>query len=277
MDPIDVSPAPRTLHRRAALGLLAGAGAAVLVGCSSDEPVTSAASSSTTQAATGATATTAGGTATTGADTDTCTTIPEETAGPFPGDGTNGPDYLTMDGAVRQDIRSSLGSDEPVPGVAVDLRLTIVEAAAGCAPLAGAAVYAWHCDAIGQYSMYADGVEDETFCRGIQVTDDRGELSFTTVFPGCYPGRWPHIHFEVYRSVEDATGGGRPIATSQLAFSAEDSEAVFATAAYGDSARNLSSLSLESDMIFADGYDDQLAATSGNPTDGYTASLTVAV
>ena len=48
----------------------------------------------------------AGAAATTGA---TCAVIPEETAGPFPGDGSNGPNVLTESGVVRSDIRSSFG------------------------------------------------------------------------------------------------------------------------------------------------------------------------
>lgn len=46
---------------------------------------------------------TASGSTTTGA-------IPEETAGPYPGDGTDGPNVLTESGVVRSDIRSSFGS-----------------------------------------------------------------------------------------------------------------------------------------------------------------------
>ncbi len=35
---------------------------------------------------------------------------PQETAGPFPGDGSNGPNVLIEAGIVRSDIRSSFGS-----------------------------------------------------------------------------------------------------------------------------------------------------------------------
>jgi protocatechuate 3,4-dioxygenase beta subunit len=271
-----VPDAGRRMPRRAALQLLVGAGAVALVGCSSDEGTTSAASSTSAVGDPGSTASSAGDTASTAAGA-ACEAIPEETAGPVPGDGTNGPDYLAMDGAVRRDIRSSLSRDEAVAGIPTTIELTVVDTADGCAPLAGAAVYAWHCDAAGRYSMYADGAEDETFCRGVQIADDRGHLSFTTVFPGCYPGRWPHVHLEVFRSVADATGGGRPLATSQLAFPTSACEAAYADDAYTGSAANLGRLSLDSDMVFADGVDDQLAAMSGDGTAGPTAALTVAV
>src|SRR5262245_33798282 len=39
-----------------------------------------------------------------------CSLIPSETAGPYPGDGTNGPNVLTQSGIVRSDIRASFGS-----------------------------------------------------------------------------------------------------------------------------------------------------------------------
>jgi hypothetical protein len=50
------------------------------------------------------------GTASSGAVTgEDCATIPEETAGPYPADGSNGPDVLSQSGIVRADIRSSFG------------------------------------------------------------------------------------------------------------------------------------------------------------------------
>ena len=41
-----------------------------------------------------------------------CTVIPEETGGPFPGDGSNGPDVLTENGVVRKDITVELRRQE---------------------------------------------------------------------------------------------------------------------------------------------------------------------
>ena len=81
----------------------------------------------------------------------------------------------------------------------------------------GVAVYAWHADAQGRYSMYSQGVENENYLRGVQPTDAAGTATFTTVFPGCYDGRWPHIHFEVYRSTAEATSDGQIVRTSQIA------------------------------------------------------------
>lgn len=96
--------------------------------------------------------------------TDCGTTIPEETAGPYPGDGSNGPDVLTQDGIVRSDIRSSFGSSTTTAeGVPLTITLTVVDTSGGCTAMAGAAVYAWHCDRDGNYSMYSQGVTQENY------------------------------------------------------------------------------------------------------------------
>ena len=144
--------------------------------------------------------------------------IPEETAGPYPGDGSNGPNVLAESGVVRSDIRSSFGSSITVAeGVPATVNLTLLDLTSGCSPLAGAAVYLWHCDREGRYSMYSEGVEDENYLRGVQESDADGVVTFQTIFPAAYSGRWPHIHFEVYESLEAATGGGTLNATSQVA------------------------------------------------------------
>ena len=73
------------------------------------------------------------------------------------------------------------------------------------------------CDAAGQYSLYSDAVADENYLRGVQESDSDGRVSFTSIFPGCYAGRWPHVHFEVYPSLARATGAQNKMRTSQLA------------------------------------------------------------
>jgi protocatechuate 3,4-dioxygenase beta subunit len=201
--------------------------------------------------------------------------IPDETAGPFPADGTNGPNVLDDEGIVRPDITSSIGGSSGVAdGVPISFNLSLVDAATGSA-VPGGVVYLWHCTADGRYSLYE--IEDENYLRGVQVADDAGRISFTSVFPGCYAGRWPHAHFEVYTSIEEATAGSASIKTSQLALPQADCETVYADSRYGSSAQNLSRLSLDTDGIFADGWTDQLATMSGSVSDGYTASLLVRV
>lgn len=156
--------------------------------------------------------------------------------------------------------------------------LTVVDADSGCGtPKKGAAVYLWHCDREGRYSLYTEGVTDENYLRGVQETDEKGQVTFTSVFPGCYPGRWPHIHFEVYGGLADATAATDITSTSQLAFPKDVCDTVYATEGYAASVRNLASLSLESDSIFRDGYDRQLASVKGGVGAGYTATLTLPV
>jgi protocatechuate 3,4-dioxygenase beta subunit len=261
----DLGTLSTAIDRRRALMVLGG-GTLALAGCAA-QPASTATSSPTSSTTSSSTA--AGG---------TVGEIPEETAGPYPGDGSNGPDALAEDGIVRRDIRSSFGSSTTTAaGVPLTIELALVDVAGGGAPLAGAAIYLWHCDREGRYSMYSGGVEDENYLRGVQVADDDGRLTFTTVFPACYSGRWPHAHFEVFSSVDDATGDGRALVTSQLALPEDVCTTVFATDGYEDSVRNLDRVSLDSDMVFSDGVDDQMAAVTGSVDEGYTASLTVGV
>ena len=108
--------------------------------------------------------------------------------------------------------------------------------------------------------------------------DSTGKVSFSSIFPGCYSGRWPHIHFEVYRDVSDATSAGTVLKTSQLALPQEACGAVYATSGYESSVQNLSQTSLTRDMVFGDdGGIHQLATMSGDASSGYTATLTVGV
>jgi protocatechuate 3,4-dioxygenase beta subunit len=250
----------------------AGAGAALLVACGSDD------SSDSARTSTSPSSTSSMSTSSSTSVDSSCEPIPEETAGPYPGDGSNGPDALAESGVVRSDIRSSFGSAAGVAdGVPLTVDLTVTDTANGCAPLAGAAVYLWHCDREGRYSMYSEGAADENYLRGVQETDGDGRVTFTSIFPACYAGRWPHIHFEVYASVSDATGGGQPVGTSQLAFPEEVSAAVYATEGYEQSVTNLAQVSLETDMVFADGVSQQLATVTGSVDSGYHAELSFGI
>ena len=239
------------------------AGLFVIAGCT---PAGSSASAS----AAGATASTAAGAS--------CAIIPEETAGPFPGDGSNGPDVLSQSGVVRSDIRSSFGSSTTVAeGIPLTIQLTI-EDGTDCAPLAGAAVYVWHCDRDGDYSLYSQAAANENYLRGVQEADDNGVVTFTSIFPACYSGRWPHIHFEVYPSLDMATDEANKIATSQVALPKESCDLVYATDGYAQSVSNLTQVSLQNDNVFGnDGGVQQIGTVSGSVADGMTVKLTVPV
>jgi protocatechuate 3,4-dioxygenase beta subunit len=204
--------------------------------------------------------------------------VPDETGGPYPGDGSNGVNVLDDSGIVRSDIRSSFGSSATVAeGVPLTVALTVRDAATGAA-LAGRGVYLWHCDRDGNYSLYSRGVENENYLRGVQATDANGTVTFTTIYPACYSGRWPHIHFEVYEDVDTAVAAGPIVKTSQIALPAETDQAVYATTGYEQSVQNLSRVSLQSDNVFGDdGGIHQIASMSGSTAEGYTAALTIGV
>ncbi len=236
--------------------------------------------------AAGTTTSTGGGTTTTGGGTTnsgSCSVIPEETAGPYPGDGSNSSsggiaNALTLSGIVRSDIRSSIaGASGTASGVPLTVRLTLVNTGASCASLAGYAIYLWHCDALGRYSMYSSGVTAENYLRGVQATDSSGVASFTTIVPGCYSGRWPHMHFEIYRSTTTATQYSNKLKTSQLALPAATCQAVYATSGYTGSTANLAAISLASDNVFSDGATTQLATVTGDVSSGYVATLQVGI
>ena len=205
--------------------------------------------------------------------------IPDETAGPYPGDGSNGPDVLERSGIVRSDIRSSFdGGSATAEGIAMTLELTILDLANDNKPFAGVAVYVWHCNREGGYSMYSSGLEDENYLRGVQVADANGIVRFTSIFPACYSGRWPHIHFEVYPEQGSITDSSNAIATSQVALPQDVCDTVYATTGYEASVRNLQGVSLGSDNVFGDDEAaSQLAAVTGNTTAGYRVSLQVPV
>jgi protocatechuate 3,4-dioxygenase beta subunit len=261
--------------RRRALQVLGiGVAGSALAACGSGSSGSGSASA-TASAASPSSATASASATASGALTE----IPDETAGPYPGDGSNGADVLEQSGVVRADIRSSFGtSTTTAEGVPMTLTLTVLDIAAGGGPMVGAAVYVWHCDREGRYSMYSDGVTEENYLRGVQVTDDAGAVTFTSIVPACYSGRWPHIHFEVYPDEASITDSTTAIATSQVALPKATCDAVYATEGYEQSVSNLAQLSLTSDNVFGDdGGIHQLGTVSGSVSAGYAVALTAPV
>ncbi|GJG87466.1 hypothetical protein tb265_26470 [Gemmatimonadetes bacterium T265] len=184
---------------------------------------------------------------------------------------------LNLTGVVRSDIRSSFGgASGTAVGVPLTIELTLVSASS-CGVLADRAVYLWHCDRTGLYSLYGAGVTNQNYLRGVQATDSGGKVTFTSIFPACYSGRWPHIHFEVYPSLSAATDVKNKVATSQIAMPKSACDLVYATSGYAQSVKNLASTSLSTDLVFSDGAALELATITGDVTSGMTAALTVAV
>ncbi len=102
-------------------------------------------------------------------------------------------------------------------------------------------------------------------------------MSFTSIYPACYPGRWPHVHLEVYPTLADATAAKNLRATSQIALTEDVSKVVYGSDGYGSSRQNLTHVSLSSDDVFSDGATAETPTVTGDLTQGYVVTLTVPV
>jgi protocatechuate 3,4-dioxygenase beta subunit len=273
------------LGRRELLSILGGVGVVAVAGCAADGSSTSTASDTASSGSAGAPAggaPPAGGGAMAGESSVEVAEgeIPEETAGPYPGDGSNGVNVLAESGIVRSDLTSSFGSASGVAeGVPVTVRLKVYDLnGTDVTALSGAAVYLWHCNREGEYSMYSENVVDENYLRGVQETAADGTVEFTSIFPAAYSGRWPHMHFEVYQTLADATSYTNKLRTSQLALPEDVCNDVYANAeGYDASLANMQQTSLDSDNVFSDGVSLQMATVTGSVDEGYTISLNVPV
>jgi protocatechuate 3,4-dioxygenase beta subunit len=193
-----------------------------------------------------------------------CVVHPQQTEGPF----------FVDERLLRSDVRPDSRTGTVSAGAPFELRLTIaqVSAAGACAPLAGAQVDIWQCDAVGRYSDANDrrnSTSGQTFLRGHQITDAKGNVQFTTIYPGWYPGRAVHIHFKVRTA---ASSSPAYEFTSQFYFDERLTDRVHARAPYsthtGQRTRN------ESDGPFRDGG-TQLILPVTERGQGYSASFTV--
>ncbi|WP_119582750.1 intradiol ring-cleavage dioxygenase [Streptomyces europaeiscabiei] len=193
---------------------------------------------------------------------------------------TEGPYYL--DGQlVRADIR------EGKTGFPLVLTLTVVDDDT-CAPLAGALVEIWHCDALGEYSGFVgnnghDEPDNGTFLRGAVLSNSSGVARITTVYPGWYRGRCIHIHLKVHTNVtltsDGSFTGGQELHTGQLFFDETVTTRVGALSPY--SANTVPRTTLAQDSIYDEGGAASglltLTALGSSPTAGYAGSLTVGV
>ncbi len=233
----DDAPVGRLLTRREALALIGLSGVGLLAGC---RP-----------------AARAGGAA--AATRAPCIVRPEQTEGP----------YYVDERLERADLRSDPGRPGVKPGVPLLLTFAVAAIRGGaCAPLPGARVDVWHCDADGVYSDVRDPRFDtrgQRFLRGYQRTDAEGRARFTTIYPGWYEGRTVHVHFMV--RTPDAPARAF---TSQLYFDDALSDRVFAGAPYA--ARGARPLRNADDGIYADGG-EQLMLTPIPSGDGYAATF----
>ena len=253
------------LSRREVLVLLGGASAAAFVGACAPNTVRD----------TGAAASSAGDTSPSGSGGPTsassappasgiaavpsCVVRPEQAEGP----------YFVDEKLARSDIRSDPSDGSVSVGVPLALRFAVSTVSAnGCAPLEGALVDVWHCDALGVYSDVQDAV-GKKFLRGYQVTDANGGAQFTTVYPGWYQGRAVHIHFKI-RTQPDAAGGQD--FTSQLYFDDAVSDRVHTQPPYAQKGQR--DVRNDADGLFRDGGESLLLTLTGDVS-GYTATFDV--
>lgn len=209
--------------------------------------------------------------------TSTCLSeIPEESAGPYPADGSQAdiPNVLDDARIFRSDIRHDIEGDAAQDGTLLDLTLRLNNLDAECGPLAQAAVYIWHGNADGEYSAYTSDTNGShsgnSFLRGVQVADSSGQVRFRTIYPGRHPGRATHIHVAVYAD----SGLNTLLKTTQLAFDEALNAAIYDNdARYVNSAATARTDNAE-DTAFADGYARQLPSFTST-SEGVAASLTL--
>lgn len=248
--------------------VLIGGGTAAVVGGLAVAGFASASPTTESTESEAATTTSESGTSTT---SSVCVLNAEVTEGPY-----------SLDGAlVRADIR------EDLEGFEVQHTFTVVDVANDCAPLANALVEIWHCDHLGEYSGFVGGnghtYEDNgTFLRGGQMTDENGQCSITSIWPGHYISRAVHIHMQVHTDVtltDTSYSGGEVIHTGQLFFDEDINEEIQATSPY--SANTTPETTLSNDSIYDDGGASSglltLTALGSSVSDGYKATLTVGV
>ncbi len=197
---------------------------------------------------------------------DGCVLIPQETEGPYDLD-------LSGDTTMfRQDITEGNG------GIPLYLTMTILNVNDNCAPIPNARVDIWHCNKDGYYSGFNNqpgylGTQSHsgaTFFRGIQLTDSNGEVKFTTIYPGWYPGRVGHIHFQVFIS-------SLLKATSQLAFPESLNTEINNTELYSAHGQNSTKNTNDGVFFDTDNTQYQIVNIAEDGNGGYNASLTVGI
>ncbi len=241
------------VNRREALILLGAAGASLIAGCSAGEtPDASARTASNTSAAL--------------ASAPGCVVRPAETEGP----------YYVDEKLNRSDIRSDPSDGSIKNGAPLELTFNVSQIAKNsCAPLAGAVVDVWHCDADGVYSDVRDPRFFDTrvkkFLRGYQVTDASGKATFKTIYPGWYEGRTVHIHFTVRTNPAAASAHEF---TSQIYFDDAMNNKVFANPPY--SSKGKRTMTNEQDGIFRENG-SQLILSLQPAGSGYAGTFDIAL
>ena len=191
-----------------------------------------------------------------------CVLSPAMTEGPF----------FVDEKLERSDLATDAASEPGLRGaLPLLLTLTLIDARRQCAPVSGLHVDVWHTDALGNYSD-VQGHRGRTFCRGYQVTDGAGRVSFTTVYPGWYPGRTIHIHVKARRF--DATRRVTGEYTTQVFFDERTNDVVMAMPPYNRRGRRTTTNAR--DGIYGSAT-SLIASTSSRPDNapGLTSAITL--
>ena len=232
-----------------------------LLGIAAIVPVVQGCSKTDVEPTTSGTSTSTG--TTNGSSSSSCSVTPTETEGPFP--------TKTPANFVRSDIRDDR------TGVAFTINITIKNANNSCAALSGALVDIWHCDKDGYYSEYGgSGMQSVNFTsvnflRGRQTTDGNGLVTYTSIFPGWYSGRAPHIHVHIYNA------SGKSLSVTQIAFPYDITNTVYTTAQSYGYTKGSQDTTNEKDNVFSDGFTTELATVSGSISSGYTLAISLVV
>lgn len=274
----DDKPIGRLLTRREMLKVLAAFGAATAAGCAprltgTQTPTTAPAELPAAVNPTPAVANPAPAVATAINSTTSealaaatpipaCVVRPAQTEGPF----------FVDEMLNRSDIRANTADGLVKSGALLTLTFLVTKIGNACEPLPGAIVDIWHCDAAGVYSGVNDirsgSTAGQDFLRGYQITDAGGRATFTTIYPGWYPGRTVHIHFKI-RTEQD---GRAYDFTSQLYFDDAMTDQVFTQEPYA--ARGPRNTRNPDDGIYRRGG-DQLTLNVLPAADGYETTFDI--
>ena len=195
---------------------------------------------------------------------------------------TEGP-YWVDEKLFRSDIRTDPATGTARSGIPFALAITVQNLSGStCALLTGAYVDTAGCDAKSDHSdegTYNPGggtgtvnTSGQKFLRGYQITDENGQVKFTTrSILGWYNGRTIHIHVRV------RTYSGPTVLSNfvtQIFFDDSVNNAVMATSSYSRTTSRDTTNS--TDMVYRVANQERMLATlTGDVNSGYQAAITL--
>ncbi len=210
--------------------------------------------------------------------------VPREPVAPYPHElsltgKSSLANFWARSGLLRQDIRSNMDNQGlGASGLPLDLVIRVIRAGCEQEPIPGAAVYVWHSDANGEYSVY--GRNDVTYLRGIGVTGSDGRVQFKSIYPGTYHGREPHVHFEVYRSLNETQAPSKCLLRSRILFPEAVSREIYkSNLMYRRSVKTFEGLVFgkPGGSVTNPSSSSQVALVSGSARKGVRSSITVPI